>query len=87
MFSAGFAAREILGNGNRCLTAQMRCWAAGPKRWCVEVFHAPIRHSCWQCCSGAFIGLGMMLAIKYLIDEKRCAAERSVLEGQFEKAS
>jgi electron transport complex protein RnfE len=37
---------------------------------------------------GAFIGLGMMLALKYLIDEKRKrrAAERSVQEGIPEKA-
>ncbi|EBW6088657.1 electron transport complex subunit RsxE, partial [Salmonella enterica subsp. enterica serovar Enteritidis] len=39
---------------------------------------------------GAFIGLGLMLAVKYLIDEKmktRRAAQPAGVEGEPEKAS
>ncbi len=53
-----------------CLTAPTVCLAAG-RRFCASRFSTPTPLSCWLCCRrGAFIGLGMMLAIKYLIDER-----------------
>ena len=54
----------------------------------IEVFHTDTPFLLAMLPPGAFIGLGMMLALKYLIDEKRKrrAAERSVQEGLPEKA-
>jgi electron transport complex protein RnfE len=47
MFVLGSCARSSATV--RCLTAQMRCWAAGPKR-CASKCSTRIRHSCWRCC-------------------------------------
>ncbi|MNO83768.1 Electron transport complex protein RnfE [compost metagenome] len=38
----------------RCLTARMRCWAAGQKS-CALKFSTPTRRSCWQCCHRALL--------------------------------
>ncbi len=68
MFVLG-SLREILATAP-CLTAPTVCLAAG-RRFCASRFSTPTPLSCWLCCRpGAFIGLGMMLAIKYLIDER-----------------
>ena len=54
----------------------------------IEVFHTDTPFLLAMLPPGAFIGLGMMLAIKYLIDENVSrAAERSVQEGIPGKAS
>lgn len=80
--------REILGNGTLFdgADALLGGWAKALR---IEVFHTDTPFLLAMLPPGAFIGLGMMLAIKYLIDEKRKrrAAERSVLEGTPEKAS
>ena len=87
MFVLG-SLREILGNGTLFDGADslLGGWAKALR---VEVFHTDTPFLLAMLPPGAFIGLGMMLAIKYLIDEKRKrrAAERSVLEGTPEKAS
>ena len=87
MFVLG-SLREILGNGTLFdgADALLGSWA---KVLRIEVFHTDTPFLLAMLPPGAFIGLGMMLAIKYLIDEKRKrrAAERSVLERTPEKAS
>jgi electron transport complex protein RnfE len=87
MFVLG-SLREILGNGTLFdgADALLGGWAKALR---IEVFHTDTPFLLAMLPPGAFIGLGMMLAIKYLIDEnrKRRAAERSVLEGTPEKAS
>ena len=87
MFVLG-SLREILGNGTLFdgADALLGGWAKALR---IEVFHTDTPFLLAMLPPGAFIGLGMMLAIKYLIDEKRKrrAAERSVLEGTPEKAS
>ena len=87
MFVLG-SLREILGNGTLFdgADALLGGWAKALR---IEVFHTDTPFLLAMLPPGAFIGLGMMLAIKYLIDEKRKrrAAERSVQEGIPEKAS
>ncbi len=79
--------REIIGNGTLFDGADglLGNWA---KVLRIEVFHTDTPFLLAMLPPGAFIGLGMMLALKYLIDEKRKrrAAERSVQEGIPEKA-
>ena len=55
----------------------------------IEVFHTDTPFLLAMLPPGAFIGLGMMLAVKYLIDErmKRRAAKPVVVEASPEKAS
>ena len=87
MFVLG-SMREILGNGTLFdgADALLGGWAKSLR---IEVFHTDTPFLLAMLPPGAFIGLGMMLALKYLIDEKRKrrAAERSVQEGMPEKAS
>ncbi|AUU85271.1 electron transport complex subunit E [Leclercia adecarboxylata] len=87
MFVLG-AMREILGNGTLFdgADALLGSWA---KVLRIEVFHTDTPFLLAMLPPGAFIGLGMMLAVKYLIDEKRKrrAATRSAEEGIPEKAS
>lgn len=68
MFVLG-SLREILGNAAPCLTALTICLAAG-RRFCASRFSTPTPLSLAMLPPGCFIGLGMMLAIKYLIDER-----------------
>jgi len=87
MFVLG-SMREILGNGTLFdgADALLGGWAKSLR---IEVFHTDTPFLLAMLPPGAFIGLGMMLAVKYLIDEKRKrrAAARSVEEGIPEKAS
>jgi electron transport complex protein RnfE len=87
MFVLG-SMREILGNGTLFdgADALLGGWAKSLR---IDVFHTDTPFLLAMLPPGAFIGLGMMLALKYLIDEKRKrrAAERRVQEGMPEKAS
>lgn len=88
MFVLG-SMREILGNGTLFNGADslLGDWA---KVLRVEVFHTDTPFLLAMLPPGAFIGLGLMLALKYLIDEKmkaKRAAQHSVIEGNPEKAS
>ena len=87
MFVLG-SIREILGNGTLFdgADALLGGWAKALR---VEVFHTDTPFLLAMLPPGAFIGLGMMLAIKYLIDEKmkaRRAAQPAVVAGKTEKA-
>ncbi|WP_024552245.1 electron transport complex subunit E [Franconibacter helveticus 513] len=89
MFVLG-SMREILGNGTLFdgADALLGGWA---KVLRVEVFHTDTPFLLAMLPPGAFIGLGMMLAVKYLIDEKmkkrRAAqAQTVVMAGKTEKA-
>ncbi|MDU6924403.1 electron transport complex subunit E [Franconibacter helveticus] len=89
MFVLG-SLREILGNGTLFdgADALLGGWA---KVLRVEVFHTDTPFLLAMLPPGAFIGLGMMLAVKYLIDEKmkkrRAAqAQTVVMAGKTEKA-
>ena len=89
MFVLG-SMREILGNGTLFdgADALLGGWA---KVLRVEVFHTDTPFLLAMLPPGAFIGLGMMLAVKYLIDEKmkkRRAAQAKtvVMAGKTEKA-
>ncbi|GGD15015.1 electron transport complex subunit E [Franconibacter pulveris 1160] len=87
MFVLG-SLREILGNGTLFdgADALLGGWAKALR---VEVFHTDTPFLLAMLPPGAFIGLGMMLAIKYLIDEKmkaRRAAQAAVVAGKTEKA-
>ncbi|WP_350313865.1 electron transport complex subunit E [Dickeya fangzhongdai] len=64
------AIREILGNGTLFDGADLLlgCWARVLR---VEVVHMDSPFLLMILPPGAFIGLGMMLAAKYIIDEKR----------------
>ena len=77
MFVLG-SMREILGNGTLFdgADALLGGWAKSLR---IEVFHTDTPFLLAMLPPGAFIGLGMMLAVKYVIDEKRQrrAAERS----------
>ena len=68
MFVLG-SLREILGNGTLFDGADslLGSWA---KVLRIEVFHTDTPFLLAMLPPGAFIGLGMMLAIKYLIDER-----------------
>ncbi|KAF0668887.1 hypothetical protein L245_18395, partial [Salmonella enterica subsp. enterica serovar Worthington str. BCH-4719] len=61
--------REILGNGTLFDGADslLGGWA---KVLRVEIFHTDSPFLLAMLPPGAFIGLGLMLAVKYLIDEK-----------------
>ena len=87
MFVLG-SLREILGNGTLFdgADALLGGWAKSRR---FEGFHTDTLFLLAILPPGAFIVLGMMLAIKYLIDEKRKRreAERRVLKGTTEKAS
>ncbi|NDJ57373.1 electron transport complex subunit E [Enterobacteriaceae bacterium 4M9] len=88
MFVLG-SMREILGNGTLFNGADslLGDWA---KVLRVEVFHTDTPFLLAMLPPGAFIGLGLMLAVKYLIDEKmkaKRATQGSVIEGTPEKAS
>ena len=67
----------------RSSTVRTRCLAAGRSR-CVLRCSIRTPRSCWPCYLGAFIGLGMMLALKYLIDENVNAAP---LNAAYRKGS
>ena len=68
MFVLG-SMREILGNGTLFDGADglLGSWAKALR---IEVFHADTPFLLAMLPPGAFIGLGMMLAVKYLIDER-----------------
>lgn len=87
MFVLG-SLREILGNGTLFDGADglLGSWARVLR---IEVFHTDTPFLLAMLPPGAFIGLGMMLAVKYLIDErmKRRAAKPVVVEASPENAS
>ncbi|OAT19115.1 electron transport complex subunit E [Buttiauxella noackiae] len=88
MFVLG-SLREIIGNGTLFdgADALLGSWA---KILRIEVFHTDTPFLLAMLPPGAFIGLGLMLAVKYLIDEKmktRRAAQVAAMEGNPEKAS
>ncbi|EOE6859948.1 electron transport complex subunit E [Cronobacter dublinensis] len=87
MFVLG-SLREILGNGTLFDGADglLGSWARVLR---IEVFHTDTPFLLAMLPPGAFIGLGMMLAVKYLIDErmKRRAAKPVLVEASPEKAS
>lgn len=87
MFVLG-SLREIIGNGALFdgADALLGSWA---KVLRIEVFHTDTPFLLAMLPPGAFIGLGLMLAVKYLIDEKmktRRAAQAAAMEGNPEKA-
>lgn len=87
MFVLG-SLREIIGNGTLFDGADglLGNWA---KVLRIEVFHTDTPFLLAMLPPGAFIGLGLMLAVKYLIDEKmkkRRAAQSLVVQGNVEKA-
>ncbi|OAT31867.1 RnfE family electron transport complex protein [Buttiauxella brennerae ATCC 51605] len=87
MFVLG-SLREIIGNGTLFdgADALLGSWA---KVLRIEVFHTDTPFLLAMLPPGAFIGLGLMLAVKYLIDEKmkaRRAARAVVTEGNPGKA-
>ncbi|ATF93027.1 electron transport complex subunit E [Cedecea neteri] len=87
MFVLG-SIREIIGNGTLFDGADglLGNWA---KVLRIEVFHTDTPFLLAMLPPGAFIGLGMLLAIKYLIDEKmkaRRARESATVAGNAEKA-
>ena len=88
MFVLG-SLREILGNGTLFDGAEglLGGWSKSLR---IEVFHTDTPFLLAMLPPGAFIGLGMLLAIKYLIDEKKKAkraAVQPVVQGSPEKAS
>ncbi len=87
MFVLG-SLREILGNGTLFDGADslLGSWA---KVLRIEVFHTDTPFLLAMLPPGAFIGLGLMLAVKYLIDEKmkaRRAAKSVAVKGNTEQA-
>lgn len=90
MFVLG-SLREIIGNGTLFdgADALLGSWARVLR---IEIFHTDTPFLLAMLPPGAFIGLGLMLAVKYLIDEKmktRRAAQRVVtdaVEAGAEKA-
>lgn len=90
MFVLG-SIREIIGNGTLFdgADALLGSWARVLR---IEIFHTETPFLLAMLPPGAFIGLGLMLAVKYLIDEKmktRRAAQRVVtdaVEAEAEKA-
>ncbi|RPH22068.1 electron transport complex subunit E [Buttiauxella warmboldiae] len=88
MFVLG-SLREIIGNGTLFdgADALLGNWAKALR---IEVFHTDTPFLLAMLPPGAFIGLGLMLAVKYLIDEKmktRRTAQAAATEGHPEKAS
>lgn len=88
MFVLG-SLREIIGNGTLFdgADALLGEWA---KVLRIEIFHTDTPFLLAMLPPGAFIGLGLMLAGKYMIDEKmkarRAKAAAVVIEGNVEKA-
>ncbi|MGK7245953.1 electron transport complex subunit E [Buttiauxella agrestis] len=87
MFVLG-SLREIIGNGTLFdgADALLGNWA---KVLRIEVFHTDTPFLLAMLPPGAFIGLGLMLAVKYLIDERmktRRAAKAVATEGHPDKA-
>lgn len=87
MFVLG-SLREIIGNGTLFDGADslLGSWA---KVLRIEVFHTDTPFLLAMLPPGAFIGLGLMLAVKYLIDEKmktRRAARSVAVKGNAEQA-
>ncbi|SMG54836.1 electron transport complex subunit E [Cedecea sp. NFIX57] len=88
MFVLG-SIREIIGNGTLFDGADglLGNWA---KVLRIEVFHTDTPFLLAMLPPGAFIGLGMLLAIKYLIDEKmkarRARESAAAVAGNVEKA-
>ncbi|NIY46646.1 electron transport complex subunit E [Cedecea colo] len=87
MFVLG-SLREIIGNGTLFDGADslLGSWA---KVLRIEVFHTDTPFLLAMLPPGAFIGLGLMLAVKYLIDEKmkaRRAAKNVAVKGNAEQA-
>ncbi|WP_336817658.1 electron transport complex subunit E [Cedecea sp. MMO-103] len=88
MFVLG-SIREIIGNGTLFDGADglLGNWA---KVLRIEVFHTDTPFLLAMLPPGAFIGLGMLLAIKYLIDEKmkarRARESATAVAGNAEKA-
>lgn len=88
MFVLG-SIREIIGNGTLFDGADglLGGWA---KVLRIEVFHTDTPFLLAMLPPGAFIGLGMLLAIKYLIDEKmkarRARESAAAVAGNAEKA-
>lgn len=87
MFVLG-SLREIIGNGTLFdgADALLGSWA---KVLRIEVFHTDTPFLLAMLPPGAFIGLGLMLVVKYLIDEKmktRRTAKATAPEGNPEKA-
>lgn len=86
MFVLG-SLREIIGNGTLFdgADALLGSWA---KVLLVEIFHTDSPFLLAMLPPGAFIGLGLMLAGKYLIDERmkkrrtEAAAERALPNGE-----
>ncbi|MTD77095.1 electron transport complex subunit RsxE, partial [Escherichia coli] len=78
--------REIIGNGTLCdgADARLGSWARVLR---VERFHTDSPCLLAMMPPGAFIGLGLMLAGKYLIDERmkkrraEATAERALANG------
>ncbi|WP_435926608.1 electron transport complex subunit E [Dryocola sp. BD613] len=86
MFVLG-SLREIIGNGTLFDGADslLGSWA---KVLRIEVFHTDTPFLLAMLPPGAFIGLGLMLAVKYLIDEKmkaRRAARSVAVKGNAEQ--
>ncbi len=87
MFVLG-SLREIIGNGTLFDGADslLGNWAKALR---IEVFHTDTPFLLAMLPPGAFIGLGLMLAVKYLIDEKmksRRAARSVAVKGNAEQA-
>jgi len=87
MFVLG-SMREILGNGTLFdgADALLGSWARSLR---IEIFHTDTPFLLAMLPPGAFIGLGLMLALKYVIDEKMKtsrAAQQTVVEGEAGKA-
>jgi electron transport complex protein RnfE len=80
MFTLG-SIREILGNGTLFDGADslLGGWA---KVLRVEVFHTDSSFLLAMLPPGAFIGLGMLLAIKYLIDERSKKRRAAVVANE-----
>ncbi|MCT4703715.1 electron transport complex subunit E [Enterobacteriaceae bacterium H20N1] len=87
MFVLG-SLREIIGNGTLFDGADglLGNWAKALR---IEIFHTDTPFLLAMLPPGAFIGLGLMLAVKYLIDEKmkaRRAAKSVAVKGNAEQA-
>lgn len=88
MFILG-AMREIIGNGTLFdgADALLGPWAKSLR---IEIFHTDSPFLVAMLPPGAFIGLGLLLAGKYLIDEKlkarRAAAAAAVIPDNTERA-
>ena len=77
--------REMLGNGTLFDGADglLGSWAKGLR---IEVFHTDSPFLLAMLPPGAFIGLGMMLAVKYLIDQKMKKRREAAAAAQVNDA-